>query len=456
MYDTIGNEDGDIENWEGIRTKLLDKSLFNYLDSDKLQELVKIHNINIANGKYSEDGEEIKRQLFKDFHKDLRNIPSTKPSLLTLKKDELEKLYIFFGGDKKNLTKKEITNELINSKTFNEFKTNNTKPIFSNKYKKEVIKMNNQPFYSEYDKLLMKEKRKNKDKIAIPPEGIKRLNDDMSDVSYDSDSDDSNKIFSQIKKASAKKAKDLTKKGKKESKSESDDNSDYSDEKDIKKVSEHLKKIMNKIKEKNKKKFPEGIKKLNDDNNSDYSDNDNTNDVYEKYKKNFNKGKGLKVGKGVKNKSIDKFVHIGKYMLHYPKLFENVFNLRYKSGANHKKFPINSISKDYTNFLIDFIERKSVNNKLLNLLPNLEQMHFKNLLRESGLSNEFKVKTNADSEEKNDHERFEILQGEIIAGQNNPKVINEFKDILQKFSQTGKLTKMQVKNAMNVLKNVSK
>jgi hypothetical protein len=112
-----------------------------------------------------------------------------------------------------------------------------------------------------------------------------------------------------------------------------------------------------------------------------------------------NKGKELKVGKGVKNKSIDKFVHIGKYALHYPKLLENVFNLRYKSGANHKKFPINSISKDYTNFLIDFIERKSVNNKLLNLLPNLEQMHFKNLLRESGLSNEFKVKTNADSEE---------------------------------------------------------
>jgi predicted transcriptional regulator len=143
-------------------------------------------------------------------------------------------------------------------------------------------------------------------------------------------------------------------------------------------------------------------------------------------------------------------------VLHYPKLLENVFNLRYKSGANHKKFPINSISKDYTNFLIDFIERKSVNNKLLNLLPNLEQMHFKNLLRESVLSNEFKVKTNADSEEKNDHERFEILQGQIIAGQNNPKVINEFKDIIQKFSQTGKLTKMQVKNAMNVLKNVSK
>jgi hypothetical protein len=104
--------------------------------------------------------------------------------------------------------------------------------------------------------------------------------------------------------------------------------------------------------------------------------------------------------KGIREAPIDRFTPFGKHLLHYPKLHEGVFNLRYQSGANHKKFPISNISKDYKDFMIDFIENKAINNKLFHLLPQLDQTHFKNLLRETGLSNQFKVKTNNESEEK--------------------------------------------------------
>ena len=143
-------------------------------------------------------------------------------------------------------------------------------------------------------------------------------------------------------------------------------------------------------------------------------------------------------------------------MIHYPKLHEGIFNLRYLSGANHKKFPIGTISKDYKDFLIDFIDNKLINSKLLHMLPKLEQSHFKNLLRESGLSNQFKVKTNHEDDEKNEHNRFVLLQGEISAGNNNKQMVNEFKDLLNKFSQTGKLNQKQAKDAINVLNNISK
>jgi hypothetical protein len=84
----------------------------------------------------------------------------------------------------------------------------------------------------------------------------------------------------------------------------------------------------------------------------------------------------------------------------------------------------------------------------------MEQTHFKNLLRESGLSHLHKVKTSIEDEEKDDHNRFSILQGEIIAGNNNPKLIQEFKNLLLKFSQTGKLTKKQVSSAIKLLNNI--
>ena len=71
-------------------------------------------------------------------------------------------------------------------------------------------------------------------------------------------------------------------------------------------------------------------------------------------------------------------------------------------------------------------------------------------------SNQFKVKTNHEDDEKNEHNRFVLLQGEISAGNNNKQMVNEFKDLLNKFSQTGKLNQKQAKDAINVLNNISK
>ena len=47
------------------------------------------------------------------------------------------------------------------------------------------------------------------------------------------------------------------------------------------------------------------------------------------------------------------FVEFGKNLIHYPKLNEGVINIRYKSGANHVKFPVAKISKHYKDFLLN-------------------------------------------------------------------------------------------------------
>jgi len=168
------------------------------------------------------------------------------------------------------------------------------------------------------------------------------------------------------------------------------------------------------------------------------------------------KKRNMKVStnKGIKVEPIDRFIQFGNHLLHYPKLLEGEFNLRYKSGANHTKFPNFNISKDYKQFIIDTLTNQKINHNLFKFLPNIEQTHFKNLLRESGLSHLHKVKTTIEDEEKNDHNRFNILQGEINAGNNNRKMIDEFKNLLLKFSQTGKLTKKQVSSAIKSLDNI--
>jgi hypothetical protein len=162
----------------------------------------------------------------------------------------------------------------------------------------------------------------------------------------------------------------------------------------------------------------------------------------------------ISTNKGIKKESIDRFVPFGNHLIHYPKLLEGEFNLRYKSGGNHAKFPNFRISKDYKHFMLDALDNQKLNHTLFNFLPHLEQTHFKNLLRESGLSHFHKVKTSIEDEEKDDHNRFNILQGEIIAGNNNKKLVDEFKNLILKFSQTGKLTKKQVSDAIKLLNNI--
>jgi hypothetical protein len=147
------------------------------------------------------------------------------------------------------------------------------------------------------------------------------------------------------------------------------------------------------------------------------------------------------------------FVEFGKNLIHYPKLNEGVINIRYRSGANHVKFPVAKISKHYKDFLLNLLENKTVDNKYLSMIPKDEQIHFKHLLIESGLSGKLgaKVDNTIQDDDKNEHNRFLILQGEISAGNNNPKMVNEFVQLIQKFSNSGKLDKKMAKNAIQEL-----
>ena len=62
-----------------------------------------------------------------------------------------------------------------------------------------------------------------------------------------------------------------------------------------------------------------------------------------------------------------------------------------------------------------------------------------------------KIDNSIQDDDKNEHNRFLILQGEISAGNNNPKMISEFVQLIQKFSNSGKLDKKMAKNAIQEL-----
>ena len=167
-------------------------------------------------------------------------------------------------------------------------------------------------------------------------------------------------------------------------------------------------------------------------------------------------GKKLKYGRGLgDNKTLSitkppKFKDFGYYNINYPRLIDkNVFNILYKSGSNHHSFPPIKISDEYRDFLKELIDKCRINDDKLSKLNEPESIHFNNVLIASGLSNKFKPKANNSDKVKEENNRFNILLGEIKAGNDNKEIIKELKSLIKKFMNDGRLNKNEAQQALN-------
>jgi len=163
--------------------------------------------------------------------------------------------------------------------------------------------------------------------------------------------------------------------------------------------------------------------------------------------------KKRKIGGGIAVQSTPTYAEFGKYAIHLPQLHnKNTLNIKYKSlGAVPTLKPI-TISDDFKDFIIDTLERKSVNEKALKKLPTHEISYFERAVAGAGLLETFKMKRSNTDEEKKDLDRFTLLRGELIAGNNSDKLVKELRALIVKFLNTGRIHKAE---GMNLLQELS-
>ena len=163
--------------------------------------------------------------------------------------------------------------------------------------------------------------------------------------------------------------------------------------------------------------------------------------------------KKKKIGGGIAVQSTPTYAEFGKYAIHLPQLHnKNTLNIKYKSlGAIPTLKPI-TISDDFKDFIMETLERKSVNEKALKKLPTHEISYFERAVAGAGLLETFKMKRSNTDEEKKDLDRFNILRGELIAGNNSDKLVKELRSLIVKFLNTGRIHKAE---GMNLLQELS-
>lgn len=151
------------------------------------------------------------------------------------------------------------------------------------------------------------------------------------------------------------------------------------------------------------------------------------------------------VGRGVKlPTNTTRYKEFGTYAISEPQLSKGILSLKYIStGRNVQTIPSTKITEDFADFLDEFLETAHLDKKRLDKLPANEKRLFAKLINGSGLYGKYKVRLMKSKEEEEEEQRFNLVKGIYIAGNDNPQVVKELKQFIIKFMADGRIPRKE-------------
>lgn len=166
-------------------------------------------------------------------------------------------------------------------------------------------------------------------------------------------------------------------------------------------------------------------------------------------------GSGLIKGRGMaqeKEKDLKKedeaeiprVVQFGKNKLLLNKLYyKNILSIKDSKGHNIERLPIERVSDDFVKLIMMTYETGAEEDKLIKNINKLEENErdLLNLILEiSGLNKKNNIDGKKNDNVKKLKDRLNLVQSQIMAGNNNPEVKKELKEIVNKLYLYGAIT----------------
>ncbi len=152
----------------------------------------------------------------------------------------------------------------------------------------------------------------------------------------------------------------------------------------------------------------------------------------------------MKVGRGLAVKQTPSYREYGKYAIHIPQLEQqDILNVKYKSLGQIPKFKPIPVSDVFRDFILDLLENGKPNARVYTQIAPEERKFFEEMSIGAGVWNGLGLKRTTTSTDEEENKRFEILRGEYMAGNNNPKVISELRKLVVKMMNDGRIRKNQ-------------
>lgn len=152
----------------------------------------------------------------------------------------------------------------------------------------------------------------------------------------------------------------------------------------------------------------------------------------------------MKIGKGLSVRETPSYREYGKYAIHIPQLEQqDMLNVKYKSLGQIPKFKPIPVSDIFRDFIIDLLDNGKPNARVYTQIAPEERKFFEEMSIGAGVWNSLGLKRTTTSTDEEEAKRFELLRGEYIAGNNNPKVISELRRLVVKMIGDGRIRKSQ-------------
>jgi len=167
-------------------------------------------------------------------------------------------------------------------------------------------------------------------------------------------------------------------------------------------------------------------------------------------------GKGIKtrkIGKGIEYEPEPTYKEFGKYVIHMPNLKEkDILNVKFKSLGRIPKYKPISISEVLKEVILDLVDTGKINHRIYSQVPMEEKKLFENISHGAGILHKLGIDKVVSPQEKHDVERFNILRGELMAGNNSIVLEKELRKLVVKFMHDGRISRS---DGLNLLMELS-
>lgn len=138
----------------------------------------------------------------------------------------------------------------------------------------------------------------------------------------------------------------------------------------------------------------------------------------------------------------ERYINFGQLVINKPSLFkENRLAIKYRNSLGSvNKFRARKVSSKFRDLIKTIIEEQKINHKLMSELTDDEKDFFFNLIKRAKLESKLGLTGYRTKEQEEQYARFELLKGQVLAGNNNPKILKELKQLIMKFMVDGTIS----------------
>lgn len=163
--------------------------------------------------------------------------------------------------------------------------------------------------------------------------------------------------------------------------------------------------------------------------------------------------RGLGLNKKVK-KGRGLYSPFGDSEINHKNLENNILTLRRKSKTNYMDLPSKHISKHMKNILHSIVGGKIANFEDIQNLNDEERNYLNKIIKKSNLQDRLSVPAPSKDQADRDSHQWEVMRGEIMAGNDSHELVKKFKILTMKLTRQGLLPKNEVMELFEDLVNL--